>query len=443
MYKDKKILILGAARSGIAAAKVLAKDNKVILTDIKEISLEEETLLYDLGVEFIVCDNQDSLLDDSFDYVVKNPGIKPSHPVIDKCRELGIPVINEMEVAYSYIHEDQFIIGVTGSNGKTTTVTLIDKLLRSLDIDVVVGGNIGTPLCELIDEISTDKVLLLEISDHQLMNLNKFKTNISLLTNIFVSHLDYHGTFDSYKNSKKKIFNNLTSEDVSFINKKNSDSMDLLKDIKSNVKYFNDELNYVTDEGIYIDGKLVYKASDIKLVGLHNYENILSATLVSLELYEDKEYAIDKFREVIKEFNGVEHRIEFVRELNGVCYYNDSKATSPTGTKIALNTFKKPIHLILGGQEQSQDFYSLKNNMNNITKIYAIGENALRVCEYAKDMGIDVIVCNTLSNAVKSVYENASSGDVVLLSPASASFDQFKKFEDRGTLFKELVNKLK
>lgn len=434
--KNKKILILGAARSGIAAAKVLAKDNDVVLTDMKKLNEDDKKNLNELNVDFILSNNQEEILDDSFDYLVKNPGILPSHPILKKAKELNILVINEIEVAYNYVPKNTFIIGVTGSNGKTTTVTLIEKILKKIGKDVVLGGNIGIPLCSLIKNIKEDSILLLELSDHQLMNVDSFKTNISLLVNVCPTHLDYHGTYESYKNAKRKIFNNHTFKDTAIINLKNKDSLSVISNINSNVIYFNDEDNYIDEDKIYIDKKFFINIKETNLIGEHNKENLLSALMVTKNFGVTPKIVI----EALKDFYGVEHRIEFVKNIDNVNYYNDSKATNTTSAATALKTFKTPVHLILGGLEQGQKFENLLPFMNYVKCIYAIGENRNRIIEFAKTNNIKCIDCEILNKALNLAKENVAKGDTVLLSPASASNDQYKRFEDRGQEFKDIVN---
>lgn len=434
--KNKKILILGGARSGIAVAKIVAPQNDVTLTDLKPLNKEDENALNALGVKILITDKQEALINKNLDLVIKNPGIMPNSEVMKKCYELKVEVANEMEVGYHYLPKNTFIIGVTGSNGKTTTVTIIYELLKRMKKDVVLCGNIGEPLCNVIDKIKKETILLMEISDHQLNDFKDFKTNISILTNIYPTHLDYHGSFLKYKNTKKKIFNHLDQNDLAIINYTNKDSLDLIKDLKSRIIYFNNNLNYYNEDGLYLQNELFIKKDDILLVGNHNYENILASLIVLKEIGLDKEVAV-KF---LKEFKGVEHRIEFVAKINDVLYYNDSKATNPTSTIMALKCFNKPIHLILGGLERGQDFNELNDNLANIKAIYAIGEVTDKIKEYANKIKIPVYECYTLKKAMDIIKKKVESGDVVLLSPASASQDQYLKFEDRGNEFKEMVN---
>lgn len=438
MLENKKILVLGMARSGYSVAKLIYKNNDVIITDKNDQDENKVKELETLGVKFIKSDTGVELLDKSFDLVIKNPGIEPSHPVVKKANELNIKIVNEMEVAYNYLPKNVKIIGITGSNGKTTTTTILYNLLKLHGIDVILGGNIGYPLSEVVEKVNVNSVLVLEISDHQLYNLDTFKTDISVLTNICPTHLDFHGTYENYKNTKKKIFNHHTSIDKAFINYKNEDSLDITKDILSSKYYFNNDGNYYNEEGIYINNELVIKLSDIKIKGTHNYENILVSLMVL------KEFAFDKdiIKEYLSKFNGVEHRIEVVDSKSNIDFYNDSKATNPTSTLTALKTMNKPTHLILGGMERSQDFNELNEYIGVVKCIYAIGEVTDRIFDYAKSMNIECIKCYKLDKAMNEINEKVKNNEIVLLSPASASWDQYDKFETRGEEFKKLVEKL-
>ena len=236
--KNKKVFILGMARSGYEAAKILAKDNTVFITDMKEQEEKQVEELKKLGVKIVICDDPINYLDDSYDLMVKNPGIKYDHKTVVKAKELGIEVINELELAYHYLAKNVNIIGVTGSNGKTTTVTLIHKFLERDGKKAFLGGNIGLPLCNFVKSINSGDYLVLEISDHQLCDMYNFKTNVSVLTNIFQVHIDFHDSFERYKEMKKKIFNNMTSKDIGIINYDNNEAMDLTKDVRCTKYYF-------------------------------------------------------------------------------------------------------------------------------------------------------------------------------------------------------------
>lgn len=438
MLENKKIFILGMAKSGYEVAKLLYAKNEIIICDSKDQDIEKVKELESLGIKFIKTSEPENLLDDSFDVLIKNPAVFPYHPCVEKARTLNIPVVNEMEVAYHYIDKPVRIIGVTGSNGKTTTVTLIHEVLKKAGIPVKLGGNIGTPLSKIVKDLEENDILLLEISDHQLIDMYDFKTDISILTNLCPTHLDYHGSYDAYKNVKKKIFNHHNATNIAIINKANYDSMELTKDIDSTKYYFNDEENYIKDNAIYLNNEKVINIEDIVLKGIHNYENILAMLMLTKILNIDIKYV----KEVLSEFKGVEHRIEFVRTLNNVKYYNDSKSTNPTATITALKSFEGNIHLLLGGMDRNQDFNDLIPYLSKITKIYAIGEVRNRIVDFAKDNNVAYEEYETLKEAMDSIKNNVESNDIVLLSPGSASWDQYKRFEDRGDEFKNIVNNL-
>lgn len=437
MIENKKILILGMARSGYEVAKLLGKaNNTIIITDQKDQNQEQIDELKALGITFIKSSEPENLLDETFDLLIKNPAVFPFHPCVKKAHDLNIDVVNEMEVAYHYLNSPVKIIGVTGSNGKTTTVSLIYEVLKEANMPVKLGGNIGTPLSKIVLDLQANDILLLEISDHQLIDMYDFKTDISILTNLCPTHLDYHGSYEAYKKTKKKIFAHHTKDNIAILNKANYDSLELTKDIKSTKIYFNSEENYYTEEAIYIDKEKVINTSDIILKGTHNYENILATYLVAKILNIDFKYV----NTVLKRFKGVEHRIEFVRELNGITYYNDSKSTNPTATITALKSFSDNIRLILGGMERHQDFHDLTPYLGKVKKIYAIGETRNRIIDYAKEVNVICEEFLTLKEAMSKIKEEAINGDIVLLSPASASWDQYLKFEDRGNEFKDIVN---
>ena len=439
MFENKKIFILGMARSGYEAAKLLSDyNNEIIVTDGKEQKEELVSELESLSVKVIITSDQLSLLDDSFDYVIKNPGIKYDNPVVVKAKELGIKVINEVEMAYSFLDKSVNIIGVTGSNGKTTPTTLISEFMKNSFDNVYLGGNIGIPLSNFVRDIKPNSYLVLEISDHQLCDMYNFKTNVSVLTNITPTHLDFHKSYEVYQMTKKKIFNNHTSDDLAVINKDDEVSMKITDDIKSTKVYYGHDktnLAYYDEEGIYYDGKLVIKLDDIILKGKHNYQNIMGA-IIAVKKYGVTDEVIQK---VLKEFKGVEHRLEYVDTIDGVTYYNDSKATNCVSTITALNSFDKPTILLLGGYDRGHSFHDLDNSMKNVKCVVCFGETKNRIEEFCNDLNIKCYKNDTLKEAMNVVKDICTPGDVVLLSPACASWDQYDRFEDRGDEFKNLV----
>jgi UDP-N-acetylmuramoylalanine--D-glutamate ligase len=283
----------------------------------------------------------------------------------------------------------------------------------------------------------------METSCQQLENLTKFNPDVAVMTNLSPAHIDFLKSYDNYKRVKTKIFQNHDSSKVAILNFENEDVMDSTKDIKSTVKYFSSkkEINgsYIKDNSIYYYDEKIIDIKDIQLIGVHNYENIMAA-IMAVKEFDVKNESIT---EILKNFKGVEHRIEFVRELNDIKFYNDSKATNIKATQIALSSFKTPVIILLGGLDRGHDFFELKEYMKYVKYVVALGECRNRVESFAKDLGIPCSNVEVMKDAVKEAYLHAEKGDTILLSPASASWDQYKKFEDRGDEFKQLVNELK
>ena len=442
MFKDKKIFILGMARSGYEAAKLLANNNDVLVTDMCDQDEKHVKELKKMGVKVIITKDPLPLLDESFDVMVKNPGIKYSTPVVVKAKELGIEVINEIELGYRYLDKKVNIIGVTGSNGKTTTVTLIYLMMKEAGLPALLGGNIGVPFCNFVKKVKDGDYLVMEISDHQLCDMYEFKTNVSVLTNIYDAHTDFHDSHERYVKTKIKLFKNNTKDDIAIVNRDNKEAVDNTKDINIPIVYFSKEKKenvYMRDNAIYYQNEKIIDCKDIKLVGSHNYENIMAA-ISAVKVYGVDNDSIHK---VLTTFSGVEHRIEFVTTIDGVDYYNDSKSTNCESTKTALASFKEPILLILGGLDRGHSFDELTSYMDNVTYVACYGETGPRIKEYCDRIGIDCGIFDSLHNATIACYEKAQKGDVVLLSPACASWDQYKSFEDRGNEFKELIKSFK
>ena len=444
MFTNNKILILGFARSGYEAAKFLAKrNNEVILNDMKT-DHEQEKIdeLESLGVKIVLGSHPDGLLDESFDYLIKNPGVPIDHKYVLKARELGVEVINEVEMAFRLLPKGIKFVGITGTNGKTTTTTLIYEMLLKDGKRAHLTGNIGYPLIGFLDKLEEGDIIVMETSCQQLENLTKFNPDIAVMTNLSEAHIDFLKSYDNYKRVKTKIFQNHDSHNIAVLNHENADVMEMTKDIKSTKKYFSIKEKvdgcYLKDDSIYYYDEKIIDTKDIRLIGNHNYENIMAAILVVKELGVKNESIVS----LLKEFKGVEHRIEFVREYEGIKFYNDSKATNIKATQIALSAFKTPVIILLGGLDRGHSFYELKDYMKYVKHIVALGECRNRVEEFAKDMDIPCTNVETIKEAVPAAVKVATEGDTILLSPASASWDQYKCFEDRGDEFKEIVNNL-
>ena len=440
MFENKKIVILGMARSGYEVAKYLAKRNNYITINDLNTNQDENHIkeLEELGVKIVLGNHPDDLINKDVDYLIKNPGVPIDHKYVIEAKNLGIEVLNEVEVSARLMRKDIHLIGITGTNGKTTTTTIIYEILKAKFQDRVhLTGNMGYPLISFLDKFKKDDFIVMEISSQQLENLDKFNPEVAVLTNVSEAHLEFFKTYEHYKELKKRIFKNHTSENLAIINRMDEESLKLTEDIKSNKVYFSeykDDLCYIENEFIYYKGNKVIDTKEIILKGMHNYQNIMAAIIVA------KHYGVEDeiINKVVKEFKGVEHRLEFVREVDGKKYYNDSKATNLVSTQIALKSFDKDTLLILGGYERGQNFKELIPYLDNVKVILAIGETKERIKEELSDY--NVIIFDTLKEAMKDIKDY--DVEIVLLSPAAASWDQYKKFEDRGDEFKNIVNNL-
>ena len=448
MFENKKIFILGLARSGYEAAKYLAKfNNEIVLNDGKEEVLQDPNQvreLKDLGVNLVFGSHPDDILDDSFDYLIKNPGVPIDHKYVLKARELGVEVINEAEMAYRLLPDGVKLIGITGTNGKTTTTTLTYEIIKKAYPEKThLAGNIGYPLCGFLDKVKDGDIIVMEVSCQQLENFTKFKPDIGLITNLSPAHIDFLKSYDNYKRVKTKLFINQTSNDIAILNIEDEEVMESTKNIKATTKYFssNKEINgcYLKDEFIYYYGDKVLDTNDMLIVGKHNIENVMGSIMIAKELDVSNEV----INEVVKSFKGVEHRLEYVDTVNGRKFYNDTEATNIKCTQIALSSFNKPTIIILGGLERGQDFNELNAYMDNVKCIIGIGQCRDRVLEYGKSINKPTYIYEHLSDGFDKCYEESNDGDIILLSPASASWDQYKECEVRGAEFKKKVEELK
>jgi UDP-N-acetylmuramoylalanine--D-glutamate ligase len=446
MFTNKKIFILGMARSGYEAAKFLAgMNNNIVINDMSDKQDENHIKeLEKLGVKVVLGSHPDEIFTKDFDYLIKNPGIRNDHKYVLKAKEYGIPVINEVEMAYSFFPKDITIIGITGTNGKTTTTTIIYELLKKAGKRVHLTGNIGFPVASFIRNIKPGDIIVMEISCQQFVNMKEFKTNIAVLTNLYEAHLDFFNGYDDYKSYKKKIFNQHTKDDYAILNMDNNDVLDLTKDIDSTKLYFsskkeNKEGCYIKDNAIYYLDEKVINLNDIKIKGMHNYENIMASILAVKQLGISNEDIV----KTLEEFGGVEHRIEFVKTLNNRTFYNDSKSTNVKATQTALLSMDKPTILLLGGLDRGHSFEGLKEYLSNVKIVVSYGETKERIKTFIESLNISCYVVSNLEEATKKAYELSEEGDVILLSPACASWDQFKDFEERGREFKKYVQELK
>ncbi len=442
MFNDKKILILGMARSGVAAAKVLRKLNcRVLVNDSKnESKLKQKDIneLKEIGVTLVLGSHPDDLLDSSFDYLVKNPGIRNDHKYVLKARELKIPVINEVEVAYNLLPENVNLIAITGTNGKTTTTTLTYNIIKKYYPNTHLAGNIGYPLCSILETIKSGDNLVMEISCQQLANLDKFNPHIALLTNLSPAHIDFFKDYDDYKRTKVKLFKNQSNTDYAILNSNNKESLDSTKDINAQKIYFSS--SSLKDNSLYYQDEFIIKKDDLIIKGMHNVENALAAITIAKLMNVPNEV----IREELKSFRGVEHRLELVDVVNKRYFYNDTEATNIKCTQIALASFPdNEIVLFLGGLERGQDFQELTSYMNKVRVIIGIGECRSRVLEFANSLNKECHIYETLQEGFQKAIQVSKENDIILLSPASASWDQYKECEERGAEFKKLVGEYK
>ena len=444
-YFHKKILVLGLAKSGVSAASLLHQLGAfVTVNDKKPLSENPEAReLLEQGIKVICGEHPIELLEEGFELIVKNPGIPYNNPLIKGALEKGIPLITEVELAYQ-ISEAPFI-GITGTNGKTTTTTLVFEMLHAGKKKPLIAGNIGKVASGVAQFATNENKIVIELSSFQLMGINTFNPRIAIITNIYDAHLDYHGTKKEYIEAKANITKNQTAADFLIVNAEQPDVMKIAKASKAKIVPFSakNELSEGADvkEGwICFNGEKVMEVSGIALPGAHNLENILCAMAAAkLSGVENSSIA-----EVLRTFTGVRHRLQYVAEISGRKFYNDSKATNILATVNALAAFKTPIILLAGGLDRGNEFDELIPYLKNVKSLITFGETAPKIERVGRDAGIKQITrVDNVEKAIPVAFEQSVSGDVILLSPACASWDQYKTFEVRGDIFIEAVHKLK
>lgn len=443
-YENKKVLVMGLAKSGKAAARVLnSLHAKVVIND--QTPLEENSDAQEMmaeGFEVITGGHPLTLLERGFDYIIKNPGIPYRKvPLLQQAQEVQIPILTEVQLAYD-ISEAPFI-GITGSNGKTTTTTLIFEMLQAGGLNPLIAGNIGEVATLVATNAQPEQVLVTELSSFQLMGIEAFRPCISLLLNITEAHLDYHTDLTEYQQAKLNLIKHQTESDFCVYNADDAVIVNGLAQTQARCVPFS---LYHKVDGAYVEaGKLYFKdefiinVDEIMLKGEHNLQDVLGAVGVC-KLYGCDNQAI---RDVLMRFSGVKHRLQFVDEIRGVQFYNNSKATNIIATETALKAFNDSIVLIAGGLDRQHDLSGLVPYFSKLKAIIAFGETKYRFKALADEHQVTCLVYDDLAQAVSSASEMAEPGDVVLLSPACASWDQYNNFETRGDHFIELVNKLK
>ncbi|MFD2672315.1 UDP-N-acetylmuramoyl-L-alanine--D-glutamate ligase [Marinicrinis sediminis] len=462
-YRNQEVVILGMARSGQAVARVFQQYGaQVVINDRKPRSeCPEADDLEAQGIKVLCGGHPDDLISAQTALVVKNPGIPYEVEPVQRALQLGIEVVTEVEVA-GFLTEAP-MIGITGSNGKTTTTTWIGQMLRQAGKQPIVAGNIGTPLCEAAQQATDDQWIVAELSSFQLKGTHDFHPKVAILLNLYETHLDYHHTWDDYKQSKEKLFANQTDEDIAILNQDAGFSGEWIEGLRGQVVWFSSTSE--VPHGMWIDHSgqepmVVYRdqegtdhtvveVSRIGLKGAHNLENALAASCAALSIG----VSIPVIREELVSFSGVEHRQERVTTKQGVTFYNDSKATNPTSTIKAIEAFDEPVILIAGGLDRGSDYMELLPYFRDKLKgIVALGQTRHKLEAVAAQAGLPLVklvdndrkenVKEALEQAVGLAFEMASDGDVILLSPACASWDMFATYEQRGRIFKDAVHNL-
>jgi UDP-N-acetylmuramoylalanine--D-glutamate ligase len=445
--KGKKVLVVGLGKSGLEAALFLRRHGAhVTVSDVRSAealakdipALLEEGIMVEAGGHGLLTFRRQDL-------IIVSPGVPLNTPELVQARGFGRTVIGELELAAHFLRGR--MLAITGSNGKTTTTTLVGEILKEAGLPTLVGGNIGVPVVALIDSSTPDTWSVLEVSSFQLESTFEFRPAIAVILNITPDHLDRHGSFENYARAKERIFAAQTAEDALVLNADNEPAAEAAHRSISRVYWFSTK--HAVEQGAWLDdGFVVFRGakdapiekvmplSGITLKGAHNVENVLAAVVAS-RLAGASFQAIQS---AIEKFHAVEHRLEYVATCNGVEYYNDSKATNVDATAKAIAAFPGGIHLILGGKDKGSDYRVLSDLLRQrVRAVYTIGSAAAKIESHLRGI-IPLHPCETLDKAVAAAGDAARPGEIVLLAPACSSFDQFESYEQRGRIFKELVN---
>ncbi len=451
-FKDKKVLVFGAGISGIGACKLLeALEAEVILYDgstTKTIEEVREQVTKDLRKEVEIILGEVSLeILKTLDLVVLSPGVPTDLSVVNQMRELNIPIWGEIELAYQCGKGD--ILAITGTNGKTTTTALLGEIMEAYNKETYVVGNIGNPYTNIALTSTKNSIIVAEMSSFQLETIQEFAPQVSAMLNITPDHLNRHHTMENYIEAKKRIAINQTNEQICVLNYEDEVTRKFGEEIEAQILYFSSKR--ILEEGIYLENDTIFykngsekieicQTNELNLLGIHNYENVMAAVAMSIAYG----VPIDLVKKVICEFGGVEHRIEFVCEKNGVTYYNDSKGTNPDAAIKGIQAMNRKTVLIGGGYDKDSSYDEWIQSFDGKVKCLVLtGQTKYKIEETAKKYGVEhIVLAETFEEAVIASIENANEGEAVLLSPACASWGMFKNYEERGDKFKELVKNL-
>ena len=443
-FANKKVLVLGLAKSGESAARLLDKLGAIVtVNDGKpfEENPAAQSLLEE-GIKVVTGGHPLELLDEDFELMVKNPGIRYDNPMVKKALEKEIPVITEVELAY--LISDAPIIGITGSNGKTTTTTMIAEVLTAGGQSGLLSGNIGFPASQVATTATKNDTLVMELSSFQLMGIETFQPEIAVITNLMPTHIDYHGSFENYVAAKWNIQKNMSKSDFLVLNFNQTLAKELAAKTQATVVPFSTTEKV---DGAYLEGNMltfrgepVMAADELGVPGSHNVENAL-ATIAVAKLRGIENQVI---KETLAGFGGVKHRLQYVGEINHVKFYNDSKSTNILATQKALSGFdNSKVILIAGGLDRGNEFDELVPDIQGLKKMVILGESAARVKRAADKAGVSYMDAADVKDATQKAFAEAQAGDIVLLSPANASWDMYPNFEVRGDEFIATFEELK
>ena len=443
-FENKKVLVLGLAKSGESAARLLDKLGAIVtVNDGKpfEENPAAQSLLED-GIKVVTGGHPLELLDEDFALMVKNPGIPYSNPMIKKALDKGMPVWTEVELAY--LISEAPIVGITGSNGKTTTTTMIGQVLTAAGQNGLLSGNIGYPASHVAQTATDKDTLVMELSSFQLMGIESFHPEIAVITNLMPTHIDYHGSFEAYVAAKWNIQKNMTAANHLVLNFNQDLAKELAEKTQATVVPFSTlekvDGAYLENGLLYFRGEAVMAADEIGVPGSHNVENALATIAVAKIRGVDNE----TIKETLFAFGGVKHRLQYADEINGVKFYNDSKSTNILATQKALSGFdNSKVILIAGGLDRGNEFDELVPDIKGLKKMVILGQSAERVKRAADKAGVEYVDATDIADATRKAYHLAGTGDIVLLSPANASWDMYPNFEVRGDLFLKTVAELK
>lgn len=440
---DKKVLVFGSGISGIGACNLLEQVGKQVILYDGNTSLDVSNM--NVNAEIILGELPEEVMD-TLELVVMSPGVPTDLPVVNRMREKGIPIWGEIELAYTYGKGD--VLAITGTNGKTTTTALLGEIMKNYKEQVYVVGNIGNPYTMAAMEMTEGAVAVAEVSSFQLETVHAFRPCVSAILNITPDHLNRHHTMEAYIAAKEEIAKNQTEADTCVLNYEDEVTRRFGEKVCAKVLYFSSQRTL--EKGIFLqDGNMIYKGEEeillchvdeLQLLGTHNYENVMAAAGMAIA------YGVqmDIIRQTIKSFAGVAHRIEFVCEKDGVAYYNDSKGTNPDAAIKAIQAMNRKTLLIGGGYDKDSDYEEwIRAFDGKVKHLVLLGQTREKIAETARNCGFtDIILVDSLEEAVQTCAKLAESGEAVLLSPACASWGMFKNFEERGDKFKEFVKAL-